>query len=474
MSSSDRAGASTFRTTAPLVFAGLTYAVAQTTIVPAIPQVQEATGADANSVAWVITGFFVSSAALTVVAGRMGDLFGKKTMLIVALSLFGIGAAVAASGSSLETVIAGRVIMGAAGGVFPLSFALLGETLPRDKAAFGMGLLSSMFGLGGALGLPAGGVITGHLGYQGLFWVSVVMTLLSLAAIIMFVPNTGRRATGRVDWAGALLLGVALGGPLTAISRSEAWGWLSAPTLGLLGAGGLALALLLVVEHRTRDPLIDFTLMRQRNMWITNLTAFLVTVGMSTSFFLIPQVVQLPAESGVGLGISVAHAGLFMLPSALGSMIAGPATGRAAARFGVRLPMAAGTVGTVAGLLVLGFGGPHEAAVLIGAALTGLGGGTVYAVLPMIIADSVPVQHLGAANGVNTIVRHISMAISAQLAAAVLVMGTPPGSPYPTGGAFLADFGGGALLGVCALALIPLIQGRTRAAQPADPASERV
>ncbi|TMZ32354.1 hypothetical protein EMG21_34585 [Klebsiella pneumoniae] len=92
----------------------------------------------------------------------------------------------------------------------------------------------------------------------------------------------------------------------------------------------------------------------------------------------------------------------------------------------------------------------------------------------MIIADSVPVQHLGAANGVNTIVRHISMAISAQLAAAVLVMGTPPGSPYPTGGAFLADFGGGALIGVCALALIPLIQGRTRAAQPADPASERV
>ncbi|GLU47708.1 MFS transporter [Nocardiopsis ansamitocini] len=454
------------RIIAPLVFAGLTYAVAQTTIVPVVPQIQAATGADASSVAWVITGFFVSSAALTVLSGRLGDLLGKKPVLIAIFLLFGLGAVVSATGASLEMVIAGRVIMGCAGGVFPLSFAILGQSLSRNQAAFGMGLISSTFGLGGALGLPVGGLIADQLGYQGLFWATAVMTLISLVGIVVFVPGGEQRAAGRVDWAGAILLGVTLGGPLTAISRGEAWGWTAPQTLVLLAAGALSLVLLLVVESRVRDPLIDLALMRRRNMWVANLTAFFITVGQAAAFFLIPQIVQLPVESGVGLGIGVAHAGLFMLPAALATMLAGPVTGRAVARFGVRPPLFIGTVGSVAGLLVIGLGGADPAAILVGAALLGLAGGTAYAVLPVLIAESVPLQNLGAANGVNTIVRHISMAISAQLAAAVLVIGTPQGELYPTSGAFLVDFGGSAALGLVALLLIPLIHVGARAMAP--------
>ncbi|TDQ43908.1 MFS transporter [Actinorugispora endophytica] len=462
---------SSFRVIAPLVFAGLAYATAQTTIVPVVPQIQAATASSAGQVAWVVTGFFVSSAALTVLAGRMGDLFGRKRVLLAVLAVFGVGAVVAALGTSLAAVVAGRVIMGTAGGVFPLAYAILGQHLPRERAAFGMGLISSMFGLGGALGLPVGGFVAEHFGYQGLFWATAVMTVLALAAIAALVPDDRGYGKGRIDWLGAILLGVALGGPLTAISKAEDWGWASPWTLGLLGVGVLVSGVLVVVELRISEPLINPGLMRRRNVWVANLTACLVTVGQAVSFFLIPQVVQLPEESGVGLGVGVGQAGLFLLPSALVVMVAGPLTGRAVARFGVRPPLAVGALGTGAGLGVLAVGGADTASILVGGAVLGLAGGVAFAALPMLIADSVPTEHLGAANGVNTIVRHVSMAVAAQLAAAVLVLGTPRGSGYPSEGAFALDYGSGAVLGLLALLLVPLVRPRPRA-EAAPPPEE--
>ncbi|GAB3213644.1 hypothetical protein GCM10027294_47010 [Marinactinospora endophytica] len=455
------------RVIAPLVFAGLTYAVAQTTIVPVIPQIQAATGAGPGAAAWVVTGFFVSSAALTVVAGKLGDIFGKKRVLLGVLGLFAVGAVVAAVGSSLGAVVAGRVIMGAAGGVFPLSFAILGQSLPRPRAAFGMGLISSMFGLGGALGLPLGGLVAERLGHQGLFWGTAAMTLVAIAAIALFVPEPGARGGGRVDWTGALLLAVALGAPLTAISRAEAWGWTSPPTLALLGCGVMALAALVVVERRVREPLIDLALMGRRNVWVANVVAVLVTVGQSSAFLLVPQIVQLPADSGVGLGVGASAAGLYLLPAALTSMVAGPLTGRAVARFGVRPLLLVGALASGAGLLVLAVGGAHPMVVVSGGALLGLGGGVAFAVLPVLISDAVPAADLGAANGVNTIVRHVSMAVATQVSAMVLALATPQGATSPAAWGFALVFAAGALLGLTAMALVPLVRRRSQDDTPA-------
>lgn len=463
---------SSFRVIAPLVFAGFTYATAQTTIAPVVPLIQEVTGSSSSQVAWVVTGFFVSSAVVTVLAGRLGDLFGRRTALIAVLTAFGVGAVVAALGTSLAMIIAGRVVMGMAGGVFPLAYAILGQQLTRDRAAFGMGLISSMFGVGGALGLPVGGLISEHFGHAGLFWATAAMTLVSLVAIVLLVPHDRGYGAGRIDWQGAILLSFALGGPLIALSTAEEQGWSSPWTLGLLGTGVLGFVLLLVVEHRVSEPLVDPRLMRLRNIWVANLITALVTTGQAVAFFLIPQVVQLPRESGVGLGVGVGQAGLFLLPSALVVMFAGPLTGRAVVRFGTRPPLIVGGVGTGVGLTMLAVGGAHPAAILAGGALLGLAGGTVFAVLPILISDAVPSQHLGAANGVNTIVRHVSMAVAAQLAAVVLVLGTPAGALYPAREAYVLDYGGGAVLGFLALLLVPLIHARPRGRAEAETVEE--
>ncbi|HLU98404.1 MAG TPA: MFS transporter [Thermobifida alba] len=468
--SSETTPVSAFRVVAPLVLAAFAYATAQTTIVPVVPHVQQTTGSSPSQVAWLVTGFFVSSAGLTVLAGRLGDLFGRKRVLCAVLAVFVAGAALAAAGDSLAPIVAGRVIMGAAGGVFPLAYSILGAQLPRGRAALGMGMISAMFGVGGALGLPLGGLLASSFGHRGLFGVTAAVALLALLAVACLVPADRGARGGGVDWLGSILLSAALGGPLVAVSRAEEWGWAGPWTLGLLAVGAVAFALLLVVENRVAQPLVDLAVLRQRDVWAANLVTFLVSAGQSTMFFLIPQAVQLPESSGAGLGVGVDRAGLFLLPTALLSTVAGPVAGRLVARFGTRPPLFFGAAAGGCGLALLAAGGGHPELLVLGGAVVGLSGGLVYTALPALLADAVPLDQLGGANGVNTIVRHVSMAVVAQLAAAVLVLGTPRGAPYPQEWAFTLSYAVSAALSV--LSLVPIGMLRSRRAAGTAPATE--
>ncbi|HLU96275.1 MAG TPA: MFS transporter [Thermobifida alba] len=445
------------RVIVPLVLGGLTYAMSQNAIVPVLAEIQRATGSTVSEAAWVVTGFFISSAVLAVIAGRLGDLLGRKPVLLAVLALFALGGVIAAAGGSLGAVVAGRVVMGAAGGVFPLAFAILGRLLPRDRAAVGMGMVSSMLGLGGALGLPLGGLVADHFGYQGLFWGSAGMAAVSLAAIAVLVPGVPGHGEGRIDWTGAVLLTFALSTVLLAVSQGATWGWRSAPVVALVGAGSAALVALLVVERRVRDPLINLGLMRVRNVWLAHVIGFLVNCGQITAFLLVPQMVQMPAGGGVGLGAGATQAGMYLLPFSLTTLVAGALTGRAVARFGTRPPLAVGAASAVAGLAILAFCPTTPATVLLGAGITGIGGGTVYSVLPVLISESVPEHEVGATNGINTIIRTISMAILSQVTTVVLVLWTPAGAQYPLRAGFTIDYSLAALLNLLALFLVPLV-----------------
>lgn len=448
---------SPLRVIVPLVLGGLTYAMSQNAIVPVLTEIQRATGSTASEAAWVVTGFFISSAVLTVIAGRLGDLFGRKPVLLISLGLFALGGLIAAAGGTLGAVVAGRVIMGVAGGVFPLAFALLGQLLPRDRAAFGMGLVSSMLGLGGALGLPVGGLVAEYFGYQGLFWGSAAMAAGSVVAIALLVPEPRRRGRGRVDWIGATLLTFSLTTGLLAVSRGAEWGWSSTPVLALAAVGVIGLVVLLGVERKIPDPLIDLRLMRQRNVWLAHVIGFLTTCGQITTFLLVPQMVQAPAEGGTGLGVGVTQAGLYLLPFSMTTLVGGALTGKAVARFGIRPLMALGAASAVTGLSILAFLPVQPATVLLGAGITGIGGGTIYSALPVLIAEAVPERKTGTVNGINTIIRTIAMAILSQVTTVVLVVGTPPGQDYPLRAAFTVDFSMSALLNLLALLLVPCI-----------------
>ena len=134
-------------------------------------------------------------------------MFGKRRLLVVALGIFGAGSVLSALGTSLEVVVAGRVLQGAGGGIFPLCFGIIRDEFPREKVGSSIGLISATFGIGGGAGLILGGLITDHVSYHWIFWLGAISAAVAAVMIELFVPESPVRTPGRVDIRGAIVLG---------------------------------------------------------------------------------------------------------------------------------------------------------------------------------------------------------------------------------------------------------------------------
>src|SRR3954449_3012878 len=216
--------------------AGVSFALSQTLVIPALPQIGEELHADATAVSWLLTAFLLSASIATPIVGKLGDIHGKGRVLTAVLLVFSVGAIVCALGRTIGLVIAGRVLQGVAGGVFPLAFGIVRDTFPRERIPAGLGMVSAIFGIGGGIGLPLSGVIVDNLDTQWLFGINLIALPSALAADLLIPPlPAGRRP--RIDWLGAALLSVALGAILLGVSEADDWGW-GSPGDGGGGGGG--------------------------------------------------------------------------------------------------------------------------------------------------------------------------------------------------------------------------------------------
>jgi MFS family permease len=209
---------------ATLVIACVAFSLSQTLVVPALPALAREFGASQSSVSWVITAFLVSASIATPIVGKLGDLYGKGRMLTAVLVLFSAGALINALAGSIAVVIAGRVLQGVAGGVFPLAFGIVRDTFPRDAIPGGLAIISAVFGIGGGIGLPLSGVIVDNLDLQWVFWINLIALPAALTAARL-VPPSPVVPDARVDWAGALLLSGALAAVLLGVTQAGEWGW---------------------------------------------------------------------------------------------------------------------------------------------------------------------------------------------------------------------------------------------------------
>src|SRR5215212_1283727 len=255
---------------AVLVLAAISFALSQTLVVPALPALAESMHASATSASWVLTGFLLSASVATPIVGKLGDLYGKGRVLTGVMTLFAVGSIVCALATSIGVVIAGRVIQGVAGGVFPLSFGVIRDTFPRHKVAGSIGLLSASFGIGGGIGLPLAGIVVDNLDLSWLFWISLIALPVAVA-VHRLVPPSPPVERARVDWLGAFVLSLALVAILLAVTEGEDWGWGSARTLGLMAAGLAVLGVWLLIERRQEQPLIELGVLRDRVVAATNL-----------------------------------------------------------------------------------------------------------------------------------------------------------------------------------------------------------
>src|SRR3954471_15795215 len=224
----------TTRTLLILGVAALAYALAQTTLVPAIPDLMRGLGTDQSGVTWTLTAYLVAAAVCTPLVGRMGDIYGKRRLLVSSLTAFALGSVIAALSSHLWVVVGGRVVQGIGGGIFPLCFAIIRDEFPREKIGRAVGLMSAIAGIGGGLGLILGGLIVDHASYHWIFWLGAVMGAGAAVCAHVLVPESPIRTPARLDLPCAVLLAVGLTLPLIAISQASRVGWGSVRTLGLI------------------------------------------------------------------------------------------------------------------------------------------------------------------------------------------------------------------------------------------------
>jgi EmrB/QacA subfamily drug resistance transporter len=424
-----------------LVLSALAYALSQTMVAPALPEIQKDLGTSTTTVTFVLTAYLLTASVATPIVGRLGDMFGKERMLLIVLGCFGAGSLVAGLSHSIGILIAGRAIQGVGGAVFPLAFGIIRDEFPAERVATGIGLISATFGIGGGAGLVLSGVIVEHLSYEWIFWLALAAVAVAFVATYLFVPESPIKSPAKIDWVGAGLMSVGLSALLVGVSEGNAWGWESGRVIGLFAIAALVVVAWVTWERRVAQPLVDMRMMAERGVWTTNLTGLLVGFGMFGSFILVPRFVQvIPAESGFGFGASVTEAGVFLLPSAVIMLVAGPAAGWLGTRFGSRLPLLIGTAVCTVSFTFLTVAHAERWQIFVGTTLMGIGIGFAFASMANLIVEAVDRTKTSVATGMNTIMRTIGGSLGAQVTASVVAAHVVAGTSFPAETGFTIAF----------------------------------
>ncbi len=426
---------------AVLAVAALVYSLMQSLVVPALPAIQQTLDATPDTSSWAVTAFLLSSAVATPIAGRLGDMLGKRRVLVAVLLIVSIGTLLCTV-ESLPALIGGRIIQGVSGGVLPLAYAIIRDELSPARIASGIAVIASLLGVGGGLGVIVAGVLVEHLSYTSMFWVQLPAFLAVAWAVYRWVPESRVTAPARLDWTGAVLVSSGLVMLLLTITQASRWGlgstatWLGFGTaFALLGAWAWS-------ALRHSDPLLDVRLMMRRAVWTTNATAFFVGVSQFVGFIMLPRFVQ------DNNGASPLESAIYLLPMTVGVLVGGLAAGRLERTIGSRVSLIVANASTACAFILLTFARSEPVELYIASALHGVGAGLAMAALATVIIMSVHEDETGAAAGVNNVARTLGGAVGGQLAAVLLVSF-----------GYTAAFGVGLVAMVAALAVAPLVGG---------------
>jgi MFS family permease len=219
-------------------------------------------------------------------------------------------------------------------GYIPVAISFVKQILPPKMVNPAMAAISATLGVGGALGLPLAAWIAQSHDWHMLFWVAAGLAAIVLVLSATMLPMIRSTQTGRLDFTGAIVLALGLVSVLVAVTKGSTWGWTSLTTLGLAAGGVIVLILWGILQLRTAEPLVDLRTTASRPVLMTNLAAILIGFGMMANSIVVPQLLQLPVETGVGLGQTMLQAGLWMAPGGLMMMALSPVSSMILSRFG--------------------------------------------------------------------------------------------------------------------------------------------
>lgn len=466
---------------AVLCLGGLLASLMQSLVVPIVGQLPHLLNTSSDNASWVITATLLASSVAMPIAGRLGDMYGKRLVLLTSLLSLIAGSLICALSHTLLLTVVGRSFQGFAMGLVPVGISLMRDELHARKIPGAVALMSAMLGVGGAIGIPFGAYISEHFDYHTLFWFSLALGVITLGLVYVVVPESPNRHPGRFDVVGTVGLTVGLVSVLLSITKGQSWGWTSPATIGCALGGVAVLIAWGFWELRTRDSLVDLRISSRRPILLTNLASIMVGFAMFSLMLTMPQLLQIPEATGYGLGQSMLNAGLWMVPGGLVMMALSPVSALLTKRIGARLTLAIGAAMSAAGYFALLGLTDATWKMSLGSMIVFGGVGVAYSAMPALIMANVPDTESAAANGLNSLMRSVGTAVSSAVMATILtrstitlLAGTPREITLPSEDAFATGFViAGIVAAVAAAVALAIPRARTSdeataTAAPAD------
>lgn len=422
---------------------------------------------DPALVGWLVTAYLIVGAAVAALVGRMGDLFGRRRLMIIVLAATGVGSIISALSTDFTWLLIGRIIQGLSGAILPLCVGLVREHVTPARAPMVIGLMISGASVGTAFGLVLGGLIVDHYSWHGVFVASAIFCAVTIAACFAFVPrSTPQPDSRRVDWVSGIAFAPGIMALLYFVSTAPKTGWTTPQNLAAFGIGIALLAWWLIRSLASANPLIDVRLLAKREVAITNLVSAIIAMSALQLVLLFSIMLQAPTWTLVGLGVTATVAGLAKIPSNILATGAGPFSGWLMTRFGGRSTMVAGGIICTLGWIMAWFDHGSIGAIVLALCVIAFGATILFAVAPTIVTAAAPVERSSEISGMLSVVRGLSLGIGAQFVTTLLATDqvTRSSETYPSPAAFQLAIG--AITACCILAtLIALaLPGKAKAA----------
>ena len=395
---------------------------AETMLIPALPDLIDEFNVSYSTSSWILSAYLIPGAVMTPIAGKLSDIYGRKKVLLVIMAIYAVGISMAGFAENIYFLFASRAIQGIGIAMFVIAFSIIRDQFPRDRISIGQGIISSMFASGAVIGLLMGGFIISNFGWRATFLSAVPITIVLFIIIWRFRYNAKPQAdkvkqyvTRTVDIKGAITLAVFVTSFLLALTLLETGqGSNMANMAAFLTVGIVSLMVFIVVERRSKEPLVDLRLIIHKVILPANLIIMVVGFSMFMVFQTIPVLVRNPVP--LGFGGDAAAVGYTQLPFAIVLLVFGPTSGLIVSKLGSVKPIIMGTA--ISATAFFGLVAFHEgwAAVAVNLAVlsTGLSLTNVGAMNVTILAT--PAEFIGMSLGMNNLLRILGSSVGPALA----------------------------------------------------------
>ena len=402
-------------------------------LTPSLPTIQADFGVDAAQVTLIISAYAAAGVALSPVIGKLGDIHGKRKMMIIVMSIYAASVTVTGFSPTFGFMVGARTVQGIGLTIIPLGMSLMREEFPREMVPRAQGILSAMFGIGFAISLPLGSLVSQDYGWRWTYHSAVPFVIIMAILVFLLVKESPyRRPNTRVDYLGAAFLGLGLAGIVAALSQGEYWGWTSPLTLGFGVLGGLMFVPFVLVERRLtaqkREPIVDVHLLAERNVTVTNVVLTVVGLGMYLALFTLIFQFEYPLASG-GYNsscTSLAHcnfpilaAGIDILPLAVGMTVVALIASVTVSRVGVKPLAVLGGLVTAVGFAAEAFATTLTTALLV-EVVVGAGIGLLNASIINLLVLTVDPRDMGQATAMNNVFRNVGGSVGAPIAGSLI------------------------------------------------------